>query len=182
MMQSQPSWWVSGLAIPAFFTILGAVVGFFFGEIKEILQARRAKRAFLEAIAIEVGTIKTVLEEAGQRAETFLQKLKESGHAPRLIPLWGTTVFDTQLGKLRDVADDLVIQTIEAYAMVGRIERIVAILNEHSQEYGSAAPGNPKAEAQVRLGSALMVLREEIASTVPKIQALIQKLPDRKKL
>ena len=105
-----------------------------------------------------------------------MQKLAESGHAPRLIPLWVRTVFDTQLGKLHDVADDVILQIIETYAMVGRIERIVWFLNEHSQEYVSATHGNQKAEAQGRLRSSLMVLREEIASAVPKIETLLQKL------
>jgi hypothetical protein len=181
-MHNQPPWWVNGLAIPAFFTVLGAVLGFFLGEIKDRWQARRSKKAFLEAIAIEAGAIKTELEQAAQTAEILFQKLQESGHAPQLIPRWGTTVFDTQLGKLRDVADNLVIQTIKTYATVGRIERVIAILNERSQECMSAAPGNQKAEAQSRLGSALLVLREEIAKAVPEIQTLLRKLPTHKKL
>lgn len=180
-MHSQPSWWVSNLAIPAFFTGLGATVGFFVGEIKEWLQSRRSKKAFLAAIAIEVAALKTAIEHTGQQAEVFARKLQESGHAPQVGLLWVTTVFDTQLGKLRDVADDLVLQTIETYALVERTEQIAAAVNEDSRDYVSAKAGNEKTEAQARLKSSLLVLRDESASAVPKIQALIEKLPSRKK-
>jgi hypothetical protein len=64
-MHSQPSWWISNLAIPAFFTSLG----FFFGEIKDWLQSHRSKRAFLAAITIEVAALKTALERRAKRRE-----------------------------------------------------------------------------------------------------------------
>jgi len=180
-MQNQPPWWVSNLATPAFFTSLGAALGFLFGEIKEWLQSRRSKKAFLTAIAVEVGELKTALEHTGKTAVVLEKRLRESGHAPQLGLFWVTTVFDTQLGKLRDVADDLLLQTIETYAMVDRTKGIVAAMNEDSRIYVSAKPGNEKAEAQARLRSDLLVLKEETDSTVLKIQALMQKLPDRKK-
>jgi hypothetical protein len=65
--------------------------------------------------------------------------------------------------------------------MVGRVERVVAAVNEDSRDYVSAKAGNEKAEVQKRLRSVLLVLKEETASTVLKIQALMEKLPDRKK-
>jgi hypothetical protein len=146
------------------------------------LQSHRSKKAFLEAIAIEVGALKTALEQTGQTAVDLEKRLMESGHAPQLGVLWVTTVFDTQLGKLRDVADDLLLQTIETYAMVGLIERNIAAVNQDSRDYVSAKLGNEKAEAQKRLRSDLLVLKEQTDSTVPKIQALLWKLPNRKKL
>ena len=77
-MQNQTPWWVSNLAIPAFFTSLGAALGFFFGEIKEWLQSCRSKKAFLTAIAVEVAALKTALEETGQQAEDSVHRLLES--------------------------------------------------------------------------------------------------------
>ena len=169
------------MIIPAFFTVLGAAVGFFFGQVKDWLQARRNKKAFLEAICTELSLIKTELEDAGKAADGFLLRLQVAGHAPQLVPHWGTTVFNTQLGKLGNVADDLTAETIQAYALIGRVDRIVEFVNENSREYTGARAGNEKAEAQDRLKSALMVLGEEIAKTVPKIGTLLKKLPVRKK-
>jgi hypothetical protein len=90
-------------------------------------------------------------------------------------------VFDTQLGKLNDVADPLVVQAIETYTIVNRVERIVAQVNQNSRAFMGANPGNEKAAAQSRLRSALLVLTEEIAKVLPKIQVLLQRLagPDK---
>jgi hypothetical protein len=130
---------------------------------------------------MEVAALKTAIEQTGQQAGIFAQKLQESGHAPQVGLLWVTTVFDTQLGKLRDVADDLLLQTIETYAMVTRTKGIVAAVNEGSRDYVNAKAGNEKAEAHKRLGSVVRVLQEEAASTVLKIEAHMQKLHDRNK-
>jgi hypothetical protein len=177
-MQVQlPPWWVNSLAIPAFFTFLGAVVGFLFGQLKDWLQARRNTTAFLEAIATELSAIKANLEEAEKFAEILVVKLQMTGHAPQIIPKWGTTLFDTQLGKLGNVADKLVAETVQAYALVGQIDRMVEFVNAHSREYVSANAGNEKAEAQSRLKSSLMVLGEEITKVLPTLEALTQKLP-----
>lgn len=163
--------------IPAFFTVFGAILGFAVAELKDRLQAHRNRKAFLEAIGTELSLIKTELEDAGKAADGFLLKLQVAGHAPLLIPTWRTTVFDTQLGKLGSLADKLVAETVQAYALVGQIDRIVGFVNDHSREYVSANAGNEKAEAQSRLKSSLMVLGEEITKAVPTIQALIEKLP-----
>ncbi len=176
-----PPWWVSNLATPAFFTSLGAALGFLFGEIKEWLQSRRSKKAFFTAIAVEVAALETALEETGQQAEDSLQRLMESGQPPQLGLFWVTTVFDTQLGKLRDVADDLLLQTIETYAVVSRTKVIVAAVNQDSRDYINARAGNESAGAQSRLRSTLRVLGEQTPLAVLKVRALMQKLPDRKR-
>jgi hypothetical protein len=174
--QTQPPWWVSSIAVPAFFTVLG----FFVGQAKDWWQSRRSKQAFLEAIAVELGAITAEFEEAVSHLTTLLVAVQASGHAPQLIPKWGTKVFDTQLGKLSNAADDLIGRTIGAYSAIGRIERIVAMLNENSSEYANARDGNAKAAGQSRLASSIRVLSEEINKTVPTLRALIQRLPHRK--
>jgi hypothetical protein len=176
---AQLPWWIVLLAIPACFTVFGALLGFFVAEMKDKLQARRTRAAFLAAIAVELETLKNSLEEASKQAQEFVTRVQVAGHAPQLVPRWGTKVFDTQLGKLRDVADKLVLQTIETYAPVGRIERIAVMVNEHSRDFASSKPGNEKAEAQKRLISALRALGEEIDSSVPKMQALIREIKAR---
>jgi hypothetical protein len=178
-MQGQLPWWVSSLVIPAFFIVLGAAVAFLSGQVKDWLQARHNRNAFLEAIGTELRSIKTNLEDAEKFAEILVVKLQVTGHAPQIIPKWGTKLFDTQLGKLRNVADKLVAETVQAYALVGQIDRIVEFVNAQSREYLSANAGNEKADAQARLKSSLMVLGEEITKAVPKLHALIQKLPSR---
>jgi len=140
--------------IPAFFTFFGAALGFVSSEIKDALLARRSKRAFLEAVAVELAALKKSLEQAAEHAKNFAVMAQAAGHAPQLVPRWGTRVFDTQLGKLRDVADKLILQTIDAYAPVGRIEQIAVMVNENSRDFATAEPGNEKAEAQKRLVSA----------------------------
>lgn len=179
-MQAQLQWWVTSLLIPGFFLILGAAVTFLFGQVKDWSQARRDKRAFLTSIGKELKITKTKLEDAGKFADELLLRLQATGHAPQLIPHWGTAVFDAQLGKLGTVFDDdLIEDTIQAYSLIARIDRMVAFVNENSREYASTRAGNERAEAQTRLQSSIMVIREEIASAVPTIQALIQKLPQR---
>jgi hypothetical protein len=172
-MQTQPpSWWVTYVAIPALFTLFGL----FLGEFKDWWQWRRSKKAFFKAIAVEAEELKSALEQMGQLAESLEQRLLESGQAPQLGLGWITSVFDTQLGKLRDVDDDLILQIIKTYAAVGRVRRNVEQLNEDSRDYVHAAAGREKSDAQNRLRSVLRVLKEEVASTLPKLQTLIQNL------
>lgn len=173
--------WLCSIATPAFFTFFGAVLGFLFAELKDRWRAHRTRAAFLKAVAIELGTIKKELQEAATSAEIFAQRVQESGYAPQLIPKWGTTVFDTQLGKLLDVADDVVFRTIKVYAAIGRIERIIVFVNDNSRDFVGARAGNEKADAQSRLRSALLVARDEANLALPSIDALLQELPGYKK-
>ena len=89
-MQTQPAnqipWWVSSVAVPAFFTILG----FFVGQAKDWWQGRRNKRTFLEAIAVELRAIEAELKDADGQLPPLLLRLQGSGIAPTLIPNWGT--------------------------------------------------------------------------------------------
>jgi hypothetical protein len=96
-----------------------------------------------------------------------------------LSPVEPGSMDHSQVGKLRDVADDLVLQTIETYAKVGSIHPIVEAMNQLSREYVAAKPGNEKADAQSRLSSSLRVMGEEINKTVPKIDALVKRLAER---
>jgi hypothetical protein len=176
-MQPQLPWWVNNLAIPAFFMVLGAAVAFVFGQLRDSLQVRRNKEAFLEAVGIELRAIKKNLEDAEKFAEILVVKLQMSGYAPQIVPKWGTRVFDTQLSKLGNIADKLVVETVQTYALVGQIDSIVGFVNDLSREYINARAGNEKAEAQSRLKSSLMVLGEELAKAVPTIEALTRKLP-----
>jgi hypothetical protein len=175
-VQVQLQWWVTSLAIPAFFVVLGATVGLVFGEIKDWFKEKRTKRAFLKAVSIELSALKSTLEQAIEYIEGLMVLVQVNGHAPQLVPRWGTSVFGTQLGKLRDVADPLVVQVIETYMMVSVIERGFAQANHDSQNFASAKPGNEKATAQSRLNSTLRVLNEEITKTTPKIADILLKL------
>lgn len=53
--------WVQTVAIPAFFTLLGAVLGFVTSLAKEWMNERSRKRAFLEAIKLELTSLKEQL-------------------------------------------------------------------------------------------------------------------------
>lgn len=62
MCCDQTPWLVEHVAVPAIFVLLGALLGFVAGQIKDYFDSRRIKRSFLKAIRIELTTLRKHLE------------------------------------------------------------------------------------------------------------------------
>ena len=182
MPASAPPWWVEKLLVPAFFTLVGAALGVVIAELREKLQARRSKKAFLAAIGLELDAVKAQLDATNQAVDESLDKLQRGGGPPQFAGVTRRTVFTSQLSKLHDVADQLVVDVILFYSDIGILEQIIGGLNQASVELAKITSDVHRATAQSRLKSTLMVLREQSTSFQARIAALRVKLPPRQAL
>ena len=140
-MQSlgQTPWWVTSVLVPALLIVLGAGIAFLAGRLKDWLDARKAKQAFLKAIALELTDLQEQLGGSLEQLESALSSFRTNTagppHGALALP---TTAFQAQLGKLRDVSDPLVMEVIQFYSGVPILERIVDMLNRREAEYLNA--------------------------------------------
>jgi hypothetical protein len=114
---TQPSWWETHLAIPGFFLVAGALIGFGVDRAKAYYDEKKALKCFLRASRSEVAAL--VAEFSGLKAD--LLKNDDDVAAGRVgFTKWTlslrTTVFDTQLGHLKDLSDPAVEKLIELYS------------------------------------------------------------------
>src|SRR5271167_3821506 len=121
----QIPWWLDRVATPAIFVVLGATLGFVLGRINDWLNARIAKKAFLRAIRVELSTLRKHLEGTLKDA-TEVRDLLQKGErkALHLATAFQTGVYTSQLGRLRDVSDPLVLEIIRFYDQLSNLERV----------------------------------------------------------
>jgi hypothetical protein len=178
---SAPPTWAS-LVAPAFYTLFGAGLGFGFGRLTDWLDNRQAKTAFLKAIRVELLTIRGHLEGTLKDATTVEELIKKGGRQVlHLATAFQTAVYDSQLGKLKDVSDPLVIEVIQFYAKLSNVERVKSHSTSLSFDLRRLADTKEDAVKEGPIvGFYLSSLQEVIARIRDLIQAvdgLISKLP-----
>jgi hypothetical protein len=180
---AQP-WWIEKLAIPGFFILIGAAVGWIVTELREKCQAHRSKRSFLRAIGLELDAICVQLDSNRKAVDESLNRLQSGGGAPHFAGVPRRTVFDSQFSKLRDVDDPLVMEVILLYSDIGALDQMVAKLNEDGTELSKLTSDVTMSSAYLvparsRVMSALRVYKEESGKYLERIVKLREKLPPR---
>src|ERR1700730_12025746 len=107
---SQPSggtsWWLEHVAVPASFVLLGAAIGFILGRINQWLDARKSRKNFLQAIAIELRGLQRHLKITKSSADEALADfVKGKSETVNFTDSYELMIFNTQLGKLTDISD-----------------------------------------------------------------------------
>jgi hypothetical protein len=117
------------------FTSFGTILGFTFGRLKDWLDDRRAKKVFLRAIRVELSVVRGHLEGTLKDATEARDKLgKEEQVALHLAAVFQTGIYSSQVGKLKNVFDSLVIEIIQFYDRLSNLEKIKARLTAISFE------------------------------------------------
>jgi len=139
-MDAQPHFsWLHELAIPALFTLLGAGIGFFTGELRDDRKAKRDKRAFLQAIGMELDALGKQLDASLHEVRDSTDRVRgNSQTGPQFAAALRTSVFTSQIGKLRDVGDPLLIEIIHFYSDLGTLEKTVETANDVGAEFSRA--------------------------------------------
>ena len=174
--------WLREFAVPAFFTLFGAALGFLASYLLEKQKAKReeqnakqAKDSFLRAIRMELDALGDQLDASLYEVKASTERAK-SGIGPQIAATLRTSVFTTQLGKVRDVADPLMIQVIHYYSDLATLQEIIEGVNNLGAEFNRAEAG-PRLGAQNRLLSGLRVLEEKIAGFGQRLAKLKTQLP-----
>lgn len=184
-------WWVTSIVLPSVFLLLGALIGFAGTWVRDQLEARRARRAFLRAIRRELASLEGQIEQAIAELEDSMRKMEGSRHVPQFTLGFRTTVYTSQLGKLRDIADPLLLEIVEVYSDISSLTGVVDLLNQHSVEALKLRPPQTLSifahsknldthiflEALALVGSACRVLVERLRPLSSKVQALMARLP-----
>jgi hypothetical protein len=117
----QLPWWVDRL-VNAGFAFVGATIGFAGGWYKDAIAARRAKTAFKIAIRYELEGLKSQLDEALFIVQDGRQRFERDPRSPPQFAVsLRNTVFSTQLGKLQDLNDPLILEITRFYSDLGML-------------------------------------------------------------
>jgi hypothetical protein len=92
------SWWIDHVGVPVLFTFFGASLGFGFGRLKDWLDDRKAREAFLRAIRVEMQTIRVHLQGTLKDALEYKESLERGERKVLyLVTMFQTTVYHPSL-------------------------------------------------------------------------------------
>jgi hypothetical protein len=96
--------WLREFAIPAFFTLFGAAIGYMTTVLRDNRKAKRDKRAFLRAIGMELDALGAQLDSSLDEVRGSTDRVKGGGATgPQFSAALRTSLFNSQIGKVRDV-------------------------------------------------------------------------------
>jgi hypothetical protein len=173
------SQWVHDVAIPIIFTLFGTGLGVLVAEFRDWLKAKRDKDAFLKAVGMELDALSRQLEDWSRAVKESLQNVRDGAQTgPQFGAVLQTTVFSSQLGKLRDVNDRLLADVILFYSELGIVDQAMKVTNETGAEFTRAEIFQGTQESvRGRLASTLRVTDERILIASGKLKKLRVKLP-----
>jgi len=171
------SWWVDRIVVPISFTLIGALLGFASGRLKDWLDDRKAKKIFLRAVRVEMSALRDhmdgTLKDATQARDELNKGIPVALH---LSTVFQTGIYSSQVGKLRDIFDLLVIEVIQFYDKLANLERVKSRVTEVSFELATNAAGDSEATA-VHYRDTLDEVIKRIGKLLPEADELIRKLP-----
>ena len=179
-MQAEPHFsWLREFAIPTFFTLFGAAIAYVATVVRDDREARRDKQAFLRAIGMEMDALGDQLDASLLEIKDSTDRVKGGGATgPQFAWALRTTVFTSQIGKLRNVDDPLMIKVIHFYSDLGTLQHIFEATNDLGDEYTRApVPSGQKDGVRPRLLSTLRVLQEQLVAFARRLRELRAKLP-----
>jgi hypothetical protein len=173
-------WWVDHLLVPIVFIFFGAVLGFSFGRLKDRLDERKARQAFLRAVRVELSTIREHLYGTLKDATEYSERLEKGDHnVLYLVTNFQTTVYTSQLGKLKDVSDPLVFEVLQFYDKLSNLERIKSHQTSASFDLTKLTEQDAQKEGPLvtLYRSGLNEVIKRIKELLPAVESLIAKLP-----
>jgi hypothetical protein len=182
-MQAEPHFsWLREFVVPVFFTLFGASLGYIATLVRDERKARRDKRAFLRAIGMELDALSAQLDASLSEVKASTDRVQGGAlTGPQFAAVLRTAVFTSQVAKLRDVDDPLLISVIHYYSDLGRLQYILELVNDLGVEFsGADSFSGQKDEVRPRLLSSLRVLQEQISAFGKRLTGLRAKLPPAK--
>ena len=169
-------WW-----LPALYTLFGAGLGFSLARLQGWLDKREAQKNFLRAIKAELTTANEHLK--GTLKDTSDYK-KEFDDGKRSLLYLATAfqrgIYDSQLGKLKSVADPLVIEIVQFYDKLWNLEKVKAHLTSVAFDL-TGLRDEPSADEKTaplvaKYYSALNEIIKRINDLLPILSGLLAKL------
>jgi len=167
----EPFSWLREVLVPTLFTLLGAILGFLAGEMRDDWRAKKASVSFVRAIGLELDALSDQLDASFHEVRGSIERLRTGGTGPQFAAGLRTIVFTSQLEKLRDVNDPLMLKIVHFYSDLGTLEQIWVLVNEMAIEY-NRADSKQKQDASNRLLSGLISLQQQISGFGSRLKVL----------
>ena len=177
-MAQQLPWWADHLVIPIMFVLLGAGIGFGVGQLTGWLERRRTKRAFLRAIRLELQSLQEQLQATLDELEGSKERLQRGVPAPpEIIGAIRNTVFTSQLGRISDLSDPLIIDIVKLYSDLSILTQFVEVLNRHGRELSKDDGIAQQAQRTRRVLGDVTGLSLYLHGFLQRIEKLVAQLP-----
>jgi hypothetical protein len=168
-----PPWWP-----PMLYTFFGACLGFAVTRLTNWLDERRAQKRFFAAVHTELTAInehlKGTLKDATENKEQF-DKGRPS--ALYLATTFQRGIFDSQIGKLKSVAEPLVIEIVQFYDKLSNLERVKSLFTSVGFELTGLKDTDERvAQLSPKYYSALSEIIKRSHDLLPLLSSLIAKL------
>jgi hypothetical protein len=180
----QVPWWLDrAVMLPILYAFFGASLGFVFGRLKDWFDERGARSAFLEAIRVELATVAEHLKGTLKDATECNERLEKGERKVlHLATAFQTAIFISQVGKLKSVADPLLIEIIRFYDKLSNLEMVKSHFTSVSFELTRLTTAH---EDYLREGplasqyrSALDEIIKRINELFPVVQSLLAKIQE----
>lgn len=138
----------------------------------------------MEAIRIELSTLRKHLEGTVKDVTEVLDDFRQRGtrKALHLSPKFEIGVYTSQLARLRDVSDPVILQIIRFYDQLSNLEIVKARVASHSYELSALTRSSEDIEREAPIASDYVGSLEEVIrrinQLIPAADELIKKLPD----
>jgi hypothetical protein len=172
----QVSWW-----LPALYTTFGACLGFILARLQSWLEKRETRKSFLKGVRAELTTIHEHLKGTLKNATEYKELFDKGARSLLYLPTeFQRGIFDSQVGKLKTVADPLVIEIIQFYDKVSNLEKVKAHFTSVAFDL-TGLPTEPKENDQTaplvaKYYSALNEIIKRINELLPIVSGLLAKL------
>jgi hypothetical protein len=179
-MSEHAPWWLTHIAGPILFTSFGAALGLVLGRLKDWLDDRKSKKVFLKAIRVELSVARGHLEGTLKDATEARDKLHQQEYvALHLATVFQTGIYSSQIGKLKDVFDPLVIEIIQFYDRLSNLERIKSRLTVVSFDLTTGVKDDADREGTAEhYRNTLDEVIKRIDLLLPAADALVSGLPE----
>ena len=164
--------------VPAFFTLIGAGLGFALGRLKDWLDDRKLRKTFLRAVRVELSVARGHLDGTLKDATGARTQLNMGVPvALHLATAFQTGIYAHQIGKLKDVFDPLVIECIQFYDKLANLERLKTRLTTVSFELATGVSTETGQGTAIHYRDTLDEIIKRINQLLPAADSLINKLP-----
>ena len=142
-------------------------------------KAKRDKESFLRAVGMELDALSDQLDASLYEVKGSTDRVTGGGATgPQFAGALRTAVFSSQVAKLRDVDDPLLISVVHYYSDLGTLQQTFEMANVTSAEFTRAdVLSGQKESVRPRLLSTLIELQKQISNFGNRLRALRAKLP-----
>lgn len=137
------------------------------------------KSAFLRAIRMELLGLGEQLKESLAEVEESKTRLQRNERAsPHIVATLRNTVFNSQLVRISDLSDPLIMDIVTFYSDLPVLLQIIEAMNQKSADLSRDDGSAQQAQRIRELFSIVITLSIKLTGFLNRISGLVKRLPD----